>query len=80
MDREMLKILFVSPKAVPFAKPRGLTDVAGALPSALKHLGMHVLLALPHYRIVRKDNFKTSPVIEHLQVPVVTLTPTDSVR
>ena len=37
-----LKILFLSPEAVPFAKTGGLGDVAGSLPPALRRLGVDV--------------------------------------
>lgn len=47
-----LRILFVSPEAVPFAKTGGLADVAGALPLALARLGHDVRLVLPRYRTI----------------------------
>ena len=40
----MLKVLFVSSEAVPFAKTGGLADVSGALPKALKGIGVDVRL------------------------------------
>jgi starch synthase len=65
-----LKVLFLSPEVVPFAKTGGLADVAGALPAALKRLGADVRLALPYYRIVREGNFETRPLLEDLAVPL----------
>lgn len=44
-----LKILMVTPEAVPFAKTGGLADVAGALPRELARLGHHVRLVIPRY-------------------------------
>jgi len=35
---DQLRVLFLSPEAVPFAKTGGLADVAGALPAALRRL------------------------------------------
>ena len=52
-----LKVLFLSPEAVPFAKTGGLADVAGALPNALRHLGVEVEVMLPLYRVVRAREF-----------------------
>ncbi len=46
---DKLKVLFLSSEAVPFAKTGGLADVAGALPAALKRLGVDVRLVLPFY-------------------------------
>jgi starch synthase len=65
-----LKVLFLSPEAVPFAKTGGLADVAGALPAALKQLGVDVRLVLPLYRIVREGDFETRPLLENLEVPL----------
>jgi len=53
-----LKRLFLSPKVGPFAKAGGLADVAGALPSALKRLGVDARAVLPLYRLVRDKNIQ----------------------
>lgn len=44
-----MRVLFLSPEAVPFAKTGGLADVAGALPGALRRLGVDVRILLPFY-------------------------------
>jgi len=44
-----MRILYVSPEAAPFCKTGGLGDVAGALPPALKALGVEVSVMLPLY-------------------------------
>ena len=49
-----LRILFVTPEAVPFAKTGGLADVAGALPKYLQPLGCDLKLVMPYYRMVKK--------------------------
>jgi starch synthase len=49
MPATPLKILFVAPEAVPFAKTGGLADVAGALPREVARLGHEVRLVLPRY-------------------------------
>ena len=67
-----LKVLFLSPEVVPFAKTGGLADVAGSLPAALKRLGVDVRLALPLYRIVREGDFDIRPVLNGLRMPPVT--------
>lgn len=60
MDPNPLKILLVSPEAVPFAKTGGLADVAGALPRELARLGHSVRLVIPRYGTIdgRKHGFK----------------------
>jgi starch synthase len=55
---QKLKILLVSPEAVPYAKTGGLADVAGALPKALAALGHDVKLVLPLYRHVDPGKFR----------------------
>jgi starch synthase len=44
-----LKVLFVSSEVAPFAKTGGLADVVGALPKALRALGLDVRVAMPLY-------------------------------
>ena len=44
---DKLKVLIICSEAVPFAKTGGLADVAGALPAALRHLGVDARLVLP---------------------------------
>lgn len=44
-----MKIIFVSPEVVPFAKTGGLADVAGSLPKALKEIGHDVRIIMPLY-------------------------------
>jgi starch synthase len=44
-----LKVLFVSSEVAPYAKTGGLADVVGALPKALRALGMDVRVAMPLY-------------------------------
>jgi starch synthase len=64
----MLKVLFVSSEAVPFAKTGGLADVSGALPKALKGIGVDVRLVLPFYRMAREQKFKYQLLSEDLEV------------
>jgi starch synthase len=44
-----LKVLFVSSECAPFAKTGGLADVAGALPKALRAIGIDVRVVMPLY-------------------------------
>ncbi|MBN2226612.1 MAG: glycogen synthase GlgA [candidate division Zixibacteria bacterium] len=59
-----LKIAFVTPEAVPFAKTGGLADVSGVLPSLFAQRGHTVKLILPFHRCI-KDNY---PNAERLDV------------
>jgi starch synthase len=65
-----MKVLFVSPEAVPFAKTGGLADVAGSLPVALKRIGVEVHLVLPCYRVVHEGNFEHRLLLKDLKVPL----------
>lgn len=65
-----LKILMISPEAVPFAKTGGLADVAGALPPALLHQGVEVALVLPAYRMILESGMSWQPMITDLPVPL----------
>jgi starch synthase len=65
-----LKVLFLSPEAIPFAKTGGLADVAGSLPNALMRLGVDVDLMLPFYRVVREGGFEPRLLLKDLKVPL----------
>ncbi|QOP42282.1 glycogen synthase GlgA [Sulfurimonas marina] len=54
--KRKLKILFAASEAVPFAKTGGLADVAGALPKAIEKLGHEIILVLPRYYKIDKEN------------------------
>ena len=56
---ESLRIWFLASEVTPFAKTGGLADVAGALPGALRKLGMDVRVGLPYYRAIREQNLDT---------------------
>ena len=53
-----MKIIFAVSEAVPYIKTGGLADVAGSLPLALGKLGHKVMLVLPLYRDIPKENLK----------------------
>ena len=69
-----MKILFVTPEAVPFAKTGGLADVAGALPKALTALGHDVRVVMPRYRAVDLKKFRLKKVLDHRAVSIGTKT------
>lgn len=67
---ERLKVLFLSPEAVPFAKTGGLADVAGSLPGALKHLGIDIRIILPLYKMIKQSDIRIKPIIDDLKIPL----------
>lgn len=70
MNGENLRILFLSPEAVPFAKSGGLADIAGSLPLALKRLGADVRIVLPRYRSVFEAGCALKTLLRGLPVPL----------
>nr|WP_321267024.1 glycogen synthase GlgA [uncultured Sulfurimonas sp.] len=55
MIKKDLNVLFVASEVVPFAKTGGLADVSGALPKALKSLGHNVVVVMPRYYEIDKN-------------------------
>jgi starch synthase len=62
-----LKVLFVVSEAVPYAKTGGLADVAGALPYALKDLGVDVKVLMPYYAQIKEKQIAVATAAEDLQ-------------
>ncbi len=52
-----MKILIASPEIFPFVKTGGLADVTGALPKALKSLGVEVRVILPKHKGIEEQGF-----------------------
>lgn len=48
-----MRVLFATSEAAPLVKTGGLADVSGALPAALRKLGVDTRLLLPAYRAIR---------------------------
>lgn len=67
--KSQLKILFVTPEAIPFAKTGGLADVSGALPKFLKALGCDIRLIIPYYRMVKISGQPIQYMAEEIEVP-----------
>ncbi len=51
----MMKVLIAASEAHPFIKTGGLGDVIGALPEALKKLGIDVRVVIPNYRDIKRE-------------------------
>jgi starch synthase len=64
-----VKVLFVTPEALPFVKTGGLGDVAAALPAALTALGVDVRLLIPGYPAVLDGLAGARPVAELAGLP-----------
>lgn len=68
-----MRVILAASEAVPFAKTGGLADVVGALPRALKRLGVDVAVIIPaygsitaHHAAVRRTDWTVSvPVSKH---------------
>ena len=65
-----MKILFVSPEAVPYAKTGGLADVAGALPKSIAAQGHSVALIMPLYKMVDRDKFGITEIASDLPAKI----------
>ena len=65
-----LRVLFVTPEAVPFAKTGGLADVAGSLPKFLQKIGCELKLVMPYYRMVKKSGFPIQYLGNEIEIPI----------
>lgn len=55
MDKNPLKVLFVTPEIVPFKATGGLADVGEALPQALKQEGVEAVRVMPKYKGIEES-------------------------
>jgi starch synthase len=62
-----LRVAILSSEAVPFAKTGGLGDVAGALPKALRSVGVDAVLALPLFEQTDRKLLRER-IIDNLEV------------
>jgi len=65
-----MEILMAGSEMFPFAKTGGLADVMGALPLALRELGMKVSVMLPCYRGVEAES-EPEPTGVKVRVPIL---------
>jgi len=65
-----LKIAFITPEAVPYAKTGGLADISGVLPGLLSKSGHSVKLFLPMYRQLVKEYRNLKYVAKNLKIPI----------
>lgn len=65
-----LKVLFIASELTPIAKVGGLGDVAGALPLALKKLGVDIRVALPKYGIIDDKKYPSKLEIKNIKVKI----------
>jgi starch synthase len=65
-----MRVVMAASEAVPYAKTGGLGDVVGALPLALRRLGIEVAIVLPGYGSINAQRFGLQPADWPLAVPV----------
>jgi starch synthase len=65
-----MKVLLASSEVFPFAKTGGLADVAGALPKALKTLGIDVRVIMPKYKGIEEKGLPITYTGQRISCPV----------
>ena len=61
-----MRVAVISAEAVPYSKTGGLGDVAGALPKALKQIGVDSFLITPFYNQQTKFNLISHTALDDL--------------
>ncbi|MCL5965722.1 MAG: glycogen synthase GlgA [Deltaproteobacteria bacterium] len=65
-----MRVLVASSEIVPFAKTGGLADVTGALPKALRRIGVEADCVLPLYRSVGRLGLRLTQACPPVRVPL----------
>lgn len=68
MNKNNLKILFISSEVAPIAKVGGLGDVIGSLPKELKKLGCDVRIAIPKYGFIDEKKYSLELIAQGIGV------------
>lgn len=63
-----MKVLFIASECASLAKVGGLADVVGALPKALKNLGIDVRICLPKYQTIDLKEHKFEPIAKSIVI------------
>lgn len=69
-NSKKIKVFFLSAEVAPLAKVGGLGDVAGALPKALKKIGVDIRICLPFYGLIDGKKYSAKKIINKLSVPI----------
>jgi len=64
-----MKVVFLASECAPIAKVGGLGDVAGALPKALKKMGIDICVCMPFYKAIDHEAYSPLLVKRSLVVP-----------
>ena len=67
-----MRVVMAAAESVPFAKTGGLADVLGALPRALRRLGVEVAVIIPGHAAIAREQFALTRLEGELNVPVAT--------
>ena len=65
-----MRVLLVTPEALPFAKSGELADFSAGLPKYLAALGLDVALVMPRYRTPEIESVSAETVLPELPVPL----------
>jgi len=65
-----VKILIAASEGVPFSKTGGLADVTGALPKALRRIGVEADCVMPLYRCIDRERFPLRGQGQGIRVPL----------
>ncbi|MFZ6036606.1 MAG: glycogen synthase [Patescibacteria group bacterium] len=64
-----MNVLFITAEMAPLAKVGGLADVAGALPKALKQLGVDIRVVMPKYASIDTSQYPLQHVADGITIP-----------
>ncbi len=67
---QKIRVLIVTPEALPFAKSGELADFSAGLPKYLSALGLDVALVMPRYRTPEIESVSAETVLPELPVPL----------
>lgn len=64
----MIRVLFATSEAVPFAKSGGLADVAGTLPQTMDKSEVDIRVVMPKYKSIEKKYVEQMEFVENITV------------
>lgn len=65
-----MRVVYLSPEVIPFAKTGGLADIAGAIPKSIQKQGVEIIVIMPLYGIIKENHYSLTKTDIQVEVRI----------